>query len=82
MHVRFLAPLQLDRLGNLPEHDPDNGHRLAGNEVLVVQWRTLSMPLRLELVLARLRPQKLAETHLRRSRSRSFNRSSTARKCG
>ena len=50
--VGLLAPLQLERLGNLPEHDPDHGHRLAGNEVLIVQRGTLSMPLRQELVLA------------------------------
>jgi len=51
--------------------DRRNGHRLAVNEVLVVQRGTRSMPLRQELVLARLRPQELAETHLRSSRSRS-----------
>jgi hypothetical protein len=54
VRVRLLAPLQLDRLGDLPEHDPDHGHRLAGDEVLVVERGTLTVPLRQELVLARL----------------------------
>ncbi len=39
------SSVHVDRLGNLPEHDPHNRHRLAGNEVLVVQRGTLSMPL-------------------------------------
>jgi hypothetical protein len=46
------APLHVDRLGNLPEHDPDHGHRLAGNKVLVIQRGTLAVPLSKEFVLA------------------------------
>ena len=34
--VRLPAPPHVDRLSNLPQHDPDHGHRLAGHEVLVV----------------------------------------------
>jgi hypothetical protein len=52
----LLAPIQVDRLGDLPEHDPDDRHRLVGDEVLVVQRGTLGMPIGQELVLAGLRP--------------------------
>jgi hypothetical protein len=50
----LLARLQVDRLGDLPEHDPDDRHRLAGDRVLVLQRGTLTVPLGQELVLARL----------------------------
>jgi hypothetical protein len=65
-----LTPLHIDRLGDLPEHDPDHGHRLAGNEVPVVERGALGMPLGQKLVLARLRPQ------LRRPRSLTVTGSS------
>jgi hypothetical protein len=36
--VPVLAPLHVDRFGDLPEHDPNNGHRLAGDEVILAEW--------------------------------------------
>lgn len=61
MCVRLSAPLSVDRLGDLPEQDPDDRHRLGGDELLVVERGTLGLPLGEELVLARLPPQQLAE---------------------
>jgi hypothetical protein len=55
--IHLPAPFQVNRLGDLSEHDPDNGHRLAGDEVLVIERGALGVPLGKELVLARLRPQ-------------------------
>jgi hypothetical protein len=80
--IRLVGPLLVDRLGDLPEHDPDDGHRLTGDEVVVVERSTVGVPLGQDLVLARLRPQKLDEAHRPCSRSRSLSRSSTARRCG
>jgi molybdopterin/thiamine biosynthesis adenylyltransferase len=59
--VWLLARLRVDCRGDLPEHDPDHRHRLAGDEVLLVQRGTLGVPLSQQLVLAGLGPEKLAE---------------------
>jgi hypothetical protein len=77
-----LVPLYVDRLGDLPQHDHDNERGPVGNKVLLVDRRSFGMPLREEFVLPGLRPKELAKAHLRRSRSRSFNRLSTAWRCG
>jgi tetratricopeptide (TPR) repeat protein len=76
-----LPPLHVDRLRDLPQNDSDDEHRLGGDEMLVVDRRTLGVPLGQELILAGLRPQALAEAHLRRfSRSRSLSRLRTSRR--
>jgi hypothetical protein len=77
-----LRPTPVYRRGDLPQYDPNDGHCLAGNEVILVKRGTLGVPLGEELVLARLCLQKLDEAHRPCSRSRSFNRSRTARICG
>ena len=48
--VCLLAPLRVDCLGDLPEHDPDHRDGLAGDKVLLVQWGTLGVPLSQQLV--------------------------------
>jgi hypothetical protein len=36
VRLRLLAPLRVDRLGDLPKRDPDDEHGLGGDEVLLV----------------------------------------------
>jgi hypothetical protein len=43
--------LDLEDVRELPEDDPDHDHRLAGSEVLAVEWRSLRMPGSEQLVI-------------------------------
>jgi hypothetical protein len=45
-------PLQVDRLGDFPEHNPDDEHGLAGDKMLLIDGRSFGMPLGQELVFA------------------------------
>ena len=79
--VRLLPPLDVDRLVDLPEHDPDDEHGLAGDDVLLIDGRSSAC----HSAKSSYSPDfvlKNSTIHLRRSRSRSFSRSSTARRYG